>query len=503
MPRGIHSQPDEILAQIFKEHVEWADEDILHVADGPWFLSHVCRSWRMTVLDHPELWSIVRVAQPDMFDSDAYIGDSDSDEEIDSEDSASEYGGLSSHNSARNALLLLNLALERSQNYPLEVKLEFDTAVDDVATASLRHMGVKDSSTSLLPHRLIRAVVAHSNRWKKVDLQIAAGFMPLFAPIQNRLSLLTNFTLATFGDSAPPFLYAQNAPSLATVTLVEYSHEIVPVPWESIRHFSETQIMPRRAAANVVDRFLRLLRQNPNLEVLEVSYPSMAPSQSSLTHRSLRRLTINEGNLIRCLTLPRLEQLTAEVDNDTAAAIRDLLKRSKCSLRHLHLIDFTLDEDVLAILSGSTKLHTLILRLTGWNPRVKKTMELLVKKLAEPSFLPGLEDLDIIISQEHEFDPEPMSSPCQITFINDAFVDMLAGRWGRRLAPKGGAYLKTVFVLVELPSTVGLSKTRGVARLQKLCDEGMDLFVRARDPRALDLREAAKDISYVYKDIAV
>ncbi|KAJ7712430.1 hypothetical protein B0H16DRAFT_1624903 [Mycena metata] len=305
MPRGIHSQPDEILAQIFQEHVEWADEDILHVADGPWLLSHVCHSWRKTVLDHPALWSIVRVAEPDIFDSDAYIGDSDSDEEIGSEQD-SEYGGLSSQNSAHNALLLLNLALERSQNYPLEVKLEFDKAVDDMATASLRRMGIKNRSTSLLSHRLIRAVVAHSNRWKKADLQIAAGFIPLFAPIQNRLSLLTEFTLATFGDSSSPFLYAQNAPSLTSVTLVDYPHEIVRVPWESIRQFSETQMMPSRAS--VVDRFLRLLRQNPNLEVLEVSYPSTAPSnsQSSLTHRSLRRLTINDGNLIRCLNLPRL-----------------------------------------------------------------------------------------------------------------------------------------------------------------------------------------------------
>ncbi|KAJ7163330.1 hypothetical protein C8R46DRAFT_1193798 [Mycena filopes] len=469
MLRGILNQPDKVLAQIFQEHVEQSDGDISCTSDGPWLLSHVCRLWRETVLDHPELWSIVSVVEPETYVSNSYLGD---------------------------LLLLLNLALGRSRNHPLEVKLEFNNAGEHTR-AVMRSMGVEDGRTILL-HRLISAVVAHSNRWKKADLNIAPVFIPLFAPIRNRLSLLTEFT-PTVGDSTAPFPHTQNAPSLTEVTLMEYSHEIVSVPWSSIRKFSETQMTPRRASLKVVDRFLKLLRENPNLQALAASYPSAQLSQSSLTHRSLRRLNIDEGSLIRCLTLPLLEQLTAPADGDTAAAIRGLITRSKCSLRHLWLTDFTLNEDVLVILSSSSKLHTLVLRATGWNKKVKKTMDLLIKKLADPAFLPALEDLDIEIHRTDEYDPAPMPRPCQISFINDAFVEMLAGRWERRLTAKGGAYLKKAFVLVELPSTVGLSRTRGVARLQKLCDEGLDVFVSARDPRGLDLQEHAKNISYVYQ----
>jgi hypothetical protein len=107
--------------------------------------------------------------------------------------------------------------------------------------------------------------------------------------------------------------------------------------------------------------------------------------------------------------------------------------------------------------------------------------------------------LDIIISRDYdEFDAPPMKRPCTIGFINDTFVEMIAARWGRRTAAQGRAHLKRVFVLVELPSTVGLSKTRGVERLQKMCDEGLDVLLKARDPRALDLSQDAKELSYVY-----
>ncbi|KAJ7175474.1 hypothetical protein C8R46DRAFT_1249093 [Mycena filopes] len=454
MLRGILNQPDKVLAQIFQEHVEQSDGDISCTSDGPWLLSHVCRLWRETVLDHPELWSIVSVVEPETYVSNSYLGD---------------------------LLLLLNLALGRSRNHPLEVKLEFNNAGEHTR-AVMRSMGVEDGRTILL-HRLISAVVAHSNRWKKADLNIAPVFIPLFAPIRNRLPFLTEFTLATTGDSTASFPHTQNAPSLTEVTLVEYSREIVSIPWSSIRKFSETQITPRRASLKVVDGFVKFLRENPNLEALAASYPSAQLSQSSLTHRSLRRLTIDEGNLIH---------------SDTAAVIRGLITRSKCSLRHLWLFEFTLNEDVVAILSSSSKLHTLAVRPAGWNKKVKKTMDLLIKKLADPAFLPGLEVLDIIISRTDEDDPPLMSRPCQISFINDAFVDMLAERWERRA--KGGAYLKKVFVLVQLPATVGLSRTRGVARLQKLCDEGLEVFLRARDPRGLNLQEDAKDISYVYEE---
>jgi hypothetical protein len=379
--------------------------------------------------------------------------------------------------------------------------LEFTTNRADGMAARLRRMSVEDSSASL-PERLIGAVVAHSNRWKTADLKITTSLIPLLAPIRDRLSLLTELTIMSFGNTVQPFSYAGNAPRLTDITLVDYPHELLNVPWSSIRRFSETQLMyGRNSSVNQTERCLKMLRDNPQLESLDVTYSSAAPSssKSALTHRSLRRLATAEGNLIRCLTLPNLEEIVVEPRDDTMAAIRGLLKRSKCTLRSLRLIDFLLDTDVLAVLSSCTKLQTLVVRLTGWDAEIKEVMDLLVKKLAEPSFLPCLEDLDIIISRDYdEFDAPPMKRPCTIGFINDTFVEMIAARWGRRTAAQGRAHLKRVFVLVELPSTVGLSKTRGVERLQKMCDEGLDVLLKARDPRALDLSQDAKELSYVY-----
>ncbi|KAJ7505361.1 hypothetical protein B0H11DRAFT_1978296 [Mycena galericulata] len=493
---GLYSQSDEILAEIFREHVERTTEDITCTSDGPWVLSRVCRLWRKITLAHPELWAIVRV-EGDRDDMDAFDGfGSDS-------ENGSDSGGIDTDDVPRRptALFLLDLALQRSQDYPLEVTLDFRKGGNHRRAAVMRGMGLRQN-TKTLQEELISAVVAHSNRWRTAELRITNVLVPFFAPIRNRLSLLTELSIMMFTETViRPFPYAQIAPRLAYITLVNYPHQHVSLPWSSIRSFSESSQFPvtwRSPSTNSTQRYLKLFRNlNPRLESLNVTYPFPSPSSQppppplSLLH--LRRLLTAEEGLIRSLTLPKLEELIVAPKADTMPAIHDLLTRSKCSLRSLCLINFTLDEDVTAILSSSTGLQTLMLRFSGWEAGDEKTMNLLVQELAEPSFLPCLEHLDITIDQDDYafFDSEPVESPYKIGFIDDTFVEMLAARWER-------CRLKKVSVRVELPTTLALSKTRGVGRLRKMCDEGLDVFLKARDPRALDLTQKAKDISYVY-----
>ncbi|KAJ7471028.1 hypothetical protein FB451DRAFT_1252797 [Mycena latifolia] len=251
------------------------------------------------------------------------------------------------------------------------------------------------------------------------------------------------------------------------------------------------------------ETYLSLLRNNPHLESLDLTYPSPFPPTSTLTHLSLRRLCGLEGSLIRSLTLPHLEELIITLKDDTIPAVRALLTRSKCSLRILRLINFTLTTDVLAILSQSTSLQTLIIIPPAWDTYADNSMKRLVRTLAEPSFLPCLEDLEIYVHgdrdepQDIDVDVEPLT-PRAIGFIADAFVEMLAARWERRRTAEGRGYLQRVCVLVELPSTVGLSRTRGIGGLWKMSDEGLDVVINARDPRDLDPRETGRIMSYVY-----
>ncbi|KAJ6524225.1 hypothetical protein DFH09DRAFT_1372197 [Mycena vulgaris] len=498
---GIHSQPEEILAEIFREVIELTGTDIMRTSEGPWLLSHVCSSWRETTLTHPQLWSIIRLEGPDrtaimmvnLWEEESGVGDT---------------GGRTPK-----AFFLLDLALQRSQQYPLEVTLDFGMPPD-------RWSGT-GAATQKLYENLIRTVVAHSNRWKTANLQITNELIPSFAPILNHLSQLTDFTIFNTSEgSLSPFPYAKNAPGLTDVRLISYPHQLVALPWNSIRRFSEAyHTFPGELTQHGLStqKYLKLLRDNPRLECLDVEYPSdsePSPSTSTLTHRSLRRLVTGEESLIRSLTLPHLEELTTHLSDDTLPAIRDLIARSKCSLRSLWLINFTLDDDLLAIFSRSPSLQTLTIRFTDWDTEDDTSMQLFVKKLAEPSFLPCLEFLDICVFESQEsqdyghYDPDNSEAPkhldlpvCKIGFINDAFVSMLAARWERRGAAGSRPDFKKVCVIVEPPSTVGLSRTRGVDRLRKLCDEGLDVVIRARDPRALDrtLRiEDIKVISYVY-----
>ncbi|KAJ7645532.1 hypothetical protein DFH06DRAFT_1211634 [Mycena polygramma] len=394
---GIHSQSDDILAQIFVEHAKWADEDILHPNDGPWVPSRVCRSWRRIAIAHPKLWCIIRVEEPDPdFMCDSYLGDSDSDS-----------GDESDENPSRMALHLLKLALERSRDSPLEVSLNFDMGDDEEMAAEVRRMGLKDSSTTQLPHMLIRAVVAHSNRWKTADLHIKNSLLHLLTPIRNRLSMLTELTISSFGDSPRPFPFADNAPRLTDVTLNGYPHELVPLQWSSIRHFSELMYGRRASTINPTERCLKMLRKNLQLESLKAyTSPAAVSSTSVLTHRSLRCLASSDPNLIRCLTLPKFEEFIVAPIDGTVPAIRALFERSKCTLRSLSLSAFTLDTDLLVLLSSSTGLKKPTVNLTGWSTQVKETMDLLVRKLAEHSFLPSLENLDIVISQDYPSVPQ-------------------------------------------------------------------------------------------------
>jgi hypothetical protein len=189
--------------------VEWATDDIIHTNDGPWVLSRVCHLWREIALAHPELWSIIKVEAPDPGEmDDMYLGDSGSKEEFDIDSTDADCGGRSCH-----LLFSLNLALERSRDHPLEVSLDFglsdyESDSENGMAAQMRRLGLRDSSTTTLHAQLVRAVVAHSARWKTADLQITSSLINSFASIHNRLPLLTKLTLNIFSpDDCPrPFL---------------------------------------------------------------------------------------------------------------------------------------------------------------------------------------------------------------------------------------------------------------------------------------------------------
>ncbi|KAJ7471026.1 hypothetical protein FB451DRAFT_325048 [Mycena latifolia] len=215
-----------------------------------------------------------------------YLGDSDSEDEVD-------FG----------------------QDYPLEVTLDFSTSEaesddEDGMATHMRGVGLLESSIAALHSRLVMY----------------------------------------FEKPARPFPYARNAPRLTDITLDDYPHENIALQWSSIRHLSEICLPPIDASplTNLTATYLKLLRDNPRLESLQVSYdspPSPFPSSSLFTpmHHSLRRLVTTEESLIRALTLPHLEELNLEAKNLNAIlAIRDLLTRSKCALQKLRLNYFGL-----------------------------------------------------------------------------------------------------------------------------------------------------------------
>ncbi|KAK7021183.1 hypothetical protein R3P38DRAFT_3271754 [Favolaschia claudopus] len=448
-------ETDNILTQIFREFVFLEEHDVLQSGSGPWLISHVCRSWRNITIAHPELWTIVRVLLEDDPDKPRTRPDEEQ------------------------LLSLMKLALERSQSHSLNITLNFTLA------------------EGILAEHLIRAAVAHSDRWEKADLVFGRRLSPQFAPIRNHLSRLTELTLWSLEDSVHPFKYVQHAPKLTRVTLEGFHHGTVPLPWHSIVHFSEKN-SDQTPATRATSAYLDLFRRNPQLESFELTYvaPRSSP-QSVLTHASLRRLATSEPIIIQHLTLPRLEELVVKDNEGTLPAINFLLRRSKCSLRSLRLLDFAFDAETTTLLSlCNDSLHSLTVEWAGYDENVNEAMEIMVQKLSEPSFLPYLQSLEILINEDRDSnldDPvvDPLE-PCTISFINDAFVKMLVERWGRRGTAK--AAFQRACIIVEVPSTLNLSMENGIGRLQQMSDQGLDIAVVVQDPRGMNFDR----VSYVY-----
>ncbi|KAF9021145.1 hypothetical protein BDZ89DRAFT_1071719 [Hymenopellis radicata] len=487
--QGTHTEADKILSIVFRERVKWTVKDALSVDDGPWVLSHVCKSWRMICLSHPELWSAISFGAQ---------GDDDSDSDFNSEEGGS-LGPVAGLNS--DPLSLLNLVLERTQTQPLKITLEFALGTAYVNT--------------LLSHQLIQALVSQSHRWEEADLNITNAEISLFAPIRNRLSQLVKLSIALFNDDDElpgRFPYTENAPRLSDLTLYGLPHQNVSVPWARITHFSEElhQQASTHGSRRSVDAskvFLEILRANPHMESFRVDYPGLYKSSgvpSRFNHPSLRYFSARDSRLIGALILPKLNELFVDKPIfSTLPALRQLLSRSQCSLRSFRLAESSINDEVITLLSITVQLEELVLQHVGWDAVDDTMMCGLIQRMSEASFLPNLAVLDIDISPAESSDflleSVVVDKPTKLGFVNDAFVAMIAKRWERRAESKWGAHINAVSVWCELPATVSLSRTRGVMELRRLSDEGLDVVVKTRDPRALKIEDGdGKDVSYVY-----
>jgi len=286
----ITSLPTEILVAIFAIFAE--DYNIMP-------LGRVIRRWREIVNGTPQFWSTIQ------FFIRSYYRDS----------SKEEYR--------------LNLALERSRQFPLDANFRFygddilsewveesnplPTSLNDLARSFLaRHL------KALMPHACRIRSLTISMEWHGALYQILTAFQDVSAPLLERLVVYMPSLRGSdvVNDSPRPFVFLKGgAPMLKSIELRNLTIPHCSPPLQNVTHLSLTS-SNRRSAMSIIE-FGTMLGALTSLDSLRlggqvfVADPQVTPTIAIPTLHSLYIASFygHEPIDMRCFYLPILETL--------------------------------------------------------------------------------------------------------------------------------------------------------------------------------------------------
>ncbi|KAJ7677038.1 hypothetical protein DFH06DRAFT_617394 [Mycena polygramma] len=259
----------------------------------PWYLGHVCRSWRLAALTYPHLWSSIAL-----------------------------------HHSSRPRFPLIETLLQRSSNAPLNVSWN-GTPID---------------------HPSKDAVLANCSRWRSLYLDARVADISDFGwlqPVCGRLTALQTLSLSRPGPNVIlPDIFS-TAPMLREVSLADWYFPVISpsvvIPWGQITTYrgaydTSTQRKILMAAPNVAECSLRFVGARQPHENTPITLPY------------LRRLCVERTGSLRHLTTPLLEELFSAYNSkqDLLLAL-PFLHRSSFSLTKLVLKHCDLTSDVIDV----------------------------------------------------------------------------------------------------------------------------------------------------------
>ncbi|KAJ3973359.1 hypothetical protein EV361DRAFT_68251 [Lentinula raphanica] len=459
-PIPINRLPTEILVEIFLILRDTSKEYTTTITQGVWPLTHVSHKWRNITVSLPKLWSHISI------------------------------GGI--EKPAKDQLQLLKTALARSGSHPLHLEASLPCYISTGSNFDSWPLGSRASNSiplwpteSQLSEAMIRVVVQHSDRWATANIHVM--FADCLRPIHRRLSLLEK--LIFWGDTyGSPALFSV-APKLRDVEFLSADSSTFRLPWKQLVRFHDSQC---DLDVDPLPRYLQILRKYPQLEDFGDDYDGKhepVPHQS-VTHHKLRAFLCSDPRLIRCLTLPSLQNLHLRAQSifsrspELVLAARELLNRSRCtsSLRILHLKTVVLDRNVFDLLESTNGLAELNFYFRKWKTSNDAFMKRLInrmsacrksKKVDKQVLLPRLESFTINIEKTFHYD----ISTCNIQCIDEKYVDMVEGRWN---SPGNGiSQLRVVKFESYIPTTLSALTNRCIQRMKEMRDEGLTMYIAA------------------------
>ncbi|KAF7369696.1 hypothetical protein MVEN_00301000 [Mycena venus] len=277
----------------------------------PWYLGHICRLWRHSVLLYPNLWSSITVP---------------------------------SFKSSEGSHLLSSIEaqLVRSADVPLDLYWP--------------------SVQSEVDPRLLDLVFRHCRRWRSLHFHDPAQhrdrMLHWLRPVDGQLDQLQKLTLVSHSGMFVGDVFA-TAPNLREVILTDgvssYSPEGIVIRWGQITHYRGTYAAPRQ---------FNILRAAPNLVECDLGFTNVDfdPDASMIDLPNLRRLSSDYVAFLEYLTAPILDDLRLTLGGEQLVPLLPFIHRSSCTLTRLALTELiAIDVDAMSTLRELPSLTYLLL----------------------------------------------------------------------------------------------------------------------------------------------
>ncbi|KAJ7114047.1 hypothetical protein C8R44DRAFT_984599 [Mycena epipterygia] len=281
----LRRMPPEVLCEIFSWTLPTTIEAVvrgrLDVTDSPWVLGYICSRWRAIALSFPSLWALVAI----------------------------DYSQLDCPPSTAYPLAMLKIQMQRAR----ELKIHFLANPESYLDAQ---------------KEIFEFLIERSLCWVDLNLSITPDLLPLLSNIRHRIPLLRRVWITYDSTEREEITLFQSAPSLRDLGLQKCLSE--PIPAHQLTRYEmhgtrEEHLRILRLASNLIEAIV--LIADDSLRVASVK-------AIELLH--LRRLYVTSADVTDLLTLPALEELAFDSDEDHSLDhIESLLLRSACTLRRL------------------------------------------------------------------------------------------------------------------------------------------------------------------------
>ncbi|KAK0216174.1 hypothetical protein IW262DRAFT_200989 [Armillaria fumosa] len=415
----IRRVPSEIMMEILRR--SWNDfgrSNVFNIRNGPWHLGQVCSSWRNVIKTLcPELWASIYIEIPQLYERKAPL--------------------------RADAVEILRVVLERSRNHPLDFHFSCDCSVP--------HSEAEEGPSQSMK-QCFDLMIAHSRRWRAVEMTIHPSYLPRLSLVRGKVDLLRKMYLdCTHKPPSGDICAFEIAPKLEILHL-NGMHEKANIGFPAsnlvslldARSFSGDWLTPTYlAVVKSAPKLLSFSYHDYGVRSLDV-HPVPDPP-SLVMASSLEELSASSPSFLRSLVLPSLKKVTLTTMYDcdmgepmitcpvgALGALHQMLLQSQCSLTRLCLVDADLDNNLVNVIRLIPKLQEFAIEFYEWVPEIADNygaiMQSLVAQMTKVDVVDGaLQHSVVPFLQTFTVDMHTIRY-AHVSFINSAFVDMVASR---------------------------------------------------------------------------